>query len=160
MNKNILLIFKEKNTITDMPLLSELECELIRGGSARSNLIQNLRDIISLIESCKGLLSSMKIDIQNFQKKCNAAKTVGTSVGVIGAGVATGNLFAFVGESYAIMRAKLSLLRKVRCSRVFAHVCVCKFTKMFQNLFDFCLFSTFSIVFLVQKVCFQNLLPS
>ncbi len=65
-----------------------------------------------------------------------------------------------VGESYALMRAKLSLVRKIRCSRVFAHVCVRKFMKMFQNLFDFCSFSTFSIVFLVQKVCFQTLLPS
>jgi hypothetical protein len=65
-----------------------------------------------------------------------------------------------VGESYALMRAKLSLVRKIRCSRTFAFVCVRKFMKMFQNLFDFCSFSTFSIVFLVQKVCFQTLLPS
>jgi hypothetical protein len=65
-----------------------------------------------------------------------------------------------VGESYALMRAKLSLVRKIRCLPVIAFVCLRKFIQMFQNLFKFRSFSTFSIVFLVQKACFQTLLPS
>jgi uncharacterized protein YoxC len=65
---------------------------IIQGAKAIKDCEEQINVILAEVEKIRHSLRNLREDVEGFQKKCNVAKTVGTTSGVAGAGLAIGIL--------------------------------------------------------------------
>lgn len=71
--------------------LEEFEKILQNGRQARNSSIEEARNILRNIASCKTALGDLRDEIKRFQEKCKFAKTTGTVTSTAGAALNVGS---------------------------------------------------------------------
>jgi hypothetical protein len=75
-----------------MTTLEEIEKTLMEGGESRAKAISAMKEILSSISSCRNSMRDLRSDVVKFHDNCKDARTVGTTLNVVG-GILTAGLF-------------------------------------------------------------------
>ena len=85
-----------KHKTQDFVILKKMADEdaeaIIQGAKAIKDCEEQINFTLAEVEKIRHSLRNLREDVEGFQKKCNVAKTVGTTSGVAGAGLAIGIL--------------------------------------------------------------------
>ena len=66
---------------------------IIRAAQTTTECEEQINNILAEVKIIRRSLWNLRADVREFQKNCNIAKTVGTTTGVAGTGLAIGIFF-------------------------------------------------------------------